>query len=233
MVSGQAGKGGRYRPVNKDKYDVGYEILFESREIPTFPRYLATKSGRIYSGRSRKFLKPWASSSGHLYVQVKDSAGVWKKRLVHRLVFAAWAGPIPDGLYVCHNDGDAANNAVNNLRVDDQKGNLSDQLKHGTRAFGERNGQAKLKETDVLQIKKMLEAEEMSQQEIAKQFGVSEQLICDIKKKRAWKTIVVYPNFGKTCTTCGGKGYHWDEDLRKKMVKTTCLICNGTGKARS
>jgi DnaJ-class molecular chaperone len=39
--------------------------------------------------------------------------------------------------------------------------------------------------------------------------------------------------FGQTCTVCGGKGYHWDEDLRKQMVKTTCLICNGTGKVKA
>ncbi len=38
--------------------------------------------------------------------------------------------------------------------------------------------------------------------------------------------------YGQTCTACGGKGYYWDNDMRKKMVKTTCLICNGTGKVK-
>jgi hypothetical protein len=36
--------------------------------------------------------------------------------------------------------------------------------------------------------------------------------------------------FGKGCSICKGKGFHWDEDGSGKTVKTTCLVCNGTGK---
>ena len=39
--------------------------------------------------------------------------------------------------------------------------------------------------------------------------------------------------FGKDCGVCHGKGYLWDNcTLTKKMVKTTCLICKGTGKEK-
>lgn len=39
--------------------------------------------------------------------------------------------------------------------------------------------------------------------------------------------------YGRECTACRGKGFHWDEcTLTKKMVKTNCLLCNGTGKAK-
>lgn len=32
------------------------------------------------------------------------------------------------------------------------------------------------------------------------------------------------------CTICGGKGFHLDYDkIQKKMLKTTCIICNGKG----
>jgi len=39
--------------------------------------------------------------------------------------------------------------------------------------------------------------------------------------------------FGKDCSICQGKGYFWDNDnMTKKMIKTTCLICKGTGKEK-
>lgn len=37
--------------------------------------------------------------------------------------------------------------------------------------------------------------------------------------------------FGKKCTACEGRGYHLDRcELTKKMLKTTCIFCKGTGK---
>ena len=38
--------------------------------------------------------------------------------------------------------------------------------------------------------------------------------------------------FGKDCV-CKGKGYHWDTDKTGKVFKTTCLICNGTGRRKT
>lgn len=37
--------------------------------------------------------------------------------------------------------------------------------------------------------------------------------------------------FGEQCGICRGKGYHWDENkITGKMIKTTCIICSGSGK---
>lgn len=38
--------------------------------------------------------------------------------------------------------------------------------------------------------------------------------------------------FGEECSICKGKGYHWDKDGFGKMVKTTCIMCKGTGKVK-
>jgi len=36
--------------------------------------------------------------------------------------------------------------------------------------------------------------------------------------------------FGERCDVCNGRGFHTDYDgVQKKWLKTTCLICNGTG----
>ena len=50
----------------------------------------------------------------------------------HRLVALAWIGPQPEGMEVCHNDGDSSNSHVDNLRWDTHRENMLDGVRHGT-----------------------------------------------------------------------------------------------------
>ena len=39
--------------------------------------------------------------------------------------------------------------------------------------------------------------------------------------------------YGKDCTACKKRGYHLDWDkMTMRMLKTTCLLCNGTGRCK-
>ena len=58
-------------------------------------------------------------------------AGRAAQRLVHRIVLEAFAGPCPEGMEGCHNDGDTSNNAVENLRWDTHSENNFDIVRHG------------------------------------------------------------------------------------------------------
>jgi hypothetical protein len=49
---------------------------------------------------------------------------------IHRLVWEAFVGPIPDGMSVCHNNGVAGDNKISNLRVDTQAANMRDMHQH-------------------------------------------------------------------------------------------------------
>lgn len=51
---------------------------------------------------------------------------------VHRIVMAAFKGPAPEGLEVCHNDGNRANNNLENLRYDTHQANMDDKYRHGS-----------------------------------------------------------------------------------------------------
>jgi hypothetical protein len=51
---------------------------------------------------------------------------------VHRLVAAAFLGPRPDGMMICHWNGDPADNRVENLRYATRVDNALDSLRHGT-----------------------------------------------------------------------------------------------------
>lgn len=44
----------------------------------------------------------------------------------------AFVGPCPDGMEVCHNDGNPENNRVENLRYGTRSDNMRDKRKHGT-----------------------------------------------------------------------------------------------------
>lgn len=75
-----------------------------------------------------KLLRPFADRSGHLRVEFPGRTVYF----VHRLVAAAFIGQCPDGMEVCHKDGDPANNRVGNLRYGTRSDNVQDMLRHGT-----------------------------------------------------------------------------------------------------
>ena len=54
----------------------------------------------------------------------------------------------------CHNDGDPANNHLENLRWDTYQSNEADKLRHGTRRLGSATGGSKLREEEVLEIRR-------------------------------------------------------------------------------
>ena len=85
------------------------------RDIPGYEGlYAATEDGRIWSYKSKKFLKPSKHQNDYLFVVLyKD--GVRKTCSVHRLVAETYL-PNPAGLpEVNHIDEDKSNNALSNL----------------------------------------------------------------------------------------------------------------------
>jgi hypothetical protein len=83
-----------------------------------------------------KILNPTkADKYGHLSVHL----GVDNKKYicaVHRLVLMAFVGKCPDGMECCHNNGDASDNKIENLRWDTHKNNNHDRKIHGNYKTG-------------------------------------------------------------------------------------------------
>lgn len=170
--------------------------MIEYRIVPGLPEYRVGDDGSVwsrYTSRGNpgchlsdvwKQLKP-SNVNGYRVVNLCSN----KKRhrwLVHRLVALAFLGPEPEGQEVCHDDGDPANNRLDNLRYDTRKGNMADQLKHGTRNRGRRQGHVKLTETDVLYIRKRYAEGGISQYQLAKRFDVHVMNINQIIHRKSW-----------------------------------------------
>jgi hypothetical protein len=107
---------------------------------------------------------------------------------VHRLVLIAFVGPPPRGMESCHDDGNARNNRVTNLRWDTKKNNLNDRVKHGTLSKGEKHGMVILRERDVFEIRKAA-SDGFVQRRIAEQFGISFSTVSKIVLRKTWKHI--------------------------------------------
>ena len=105
----------------------------EWRVVPAAPNYLVSNLGNVwptYAGRLMA-LNPHPDS-GHVYISLATESG--RRRFkVHRLVAELFIGPQPTPRHeVCHDDGNASNNVVDNLRWDTRSANVLDQVRHGT-----------------------------------------------------------------------------------------------------
>ena len=144
-----------------------------------------TTTDHLYPGKIRA-LTVAKQKDGYVSVSVSLYSGNCRKEVrVSNLVAAAFLGPRPDGHQVAHNDGNSMNNRLGNLRYDTPRGNAADKVAHGTQMRGERHPAAILSDAEVIEIKRL--AGEITQQQIAEKFGVSQSHISAIVtgKKRA------------------------------------------------
>lgn len=94
--------------------------------IPGFPDYEVSDMGRVKSyKRSAPYVMKPSTVKGYPCVRLRtDSAG--RDYRVHQLVILAFVGPCPEGMEVCHNDSNRANNHLSNLRYDTHQANIQE-----------------------------------------------------------------------------------------------------------
>lgn len=161
---------------------VGYEDLYQ---ISNFGRVKSLPKMRKYKLGSEYIMKP-TLQVGKKYFRIGLSKDKKVKTLkIHLLVLTAFVSSRPIGMQGCHNDGDSANNFLDNLRWDTPKNNQNDRKIHGTSVVGEGNGRAILNEKDVLEIR----ASPLNNEEISLKYGLALSYINNLKKKRTWAHI--------------------------------------------
>ena len=108
---------------------------------------------------------------------------------VHRYVCEQRHGP--SDLFALHRCGVPACINPNHLRWGGPKENSDDSKAHGTLAVGERCGPARLKETQVREIKQRLKERLVRGDLIAlaRKFNVNKATILDIKQNRTWRHV--------------------------------------------
>lgn len=92
-------------------------------------RYQVSDNGEIHSLLQKKVLTPRRNRAGYLTVLLSQG-GRSKRVYVHRVVLEAFVGPCPEGMETCHNNGNPADNHLENLRWDTHAANEADKRLH-------------------------------------------------------------------------------------------------------
>ncbi len=112
----------------------------------------------------------------------------------HRFSYALFVGPIKDGKMILHRRECGKRNCVNpnHLYMGTQKDNMRDRMIWGNSitAAGERNGQSKLSEADVISIRNMRKYEKIRYKDIADIYGVDPSQIGYIIRRVYWKHLL-------------------------------------------
>lgn len=172
-----------WRPV------IGYEDTYEVSDqgrVRSIARMVHFKDGRKRFYPSQ--ILNHGFSKGYPRVNLyKDF--VPRPRLVHQLVLDAFVGPVPNGQETRHYDGDRKNCTLGNLMYGTRSENYFDKYRHGKDVRGERHGLSKLKENDVINIRKMWASGKYSQAQIAEFFDIDPSHVSDIKNRYRWGHI--------------------------------------------
>lgn len=144
--------------------------------------YFAERSTKVENGCWEWSLR--VSPNG--YGQAKVSQKFWT---AHRLSWTYHKGPIPDGMIVCHKCDNRKCINPSHLFLGTTQDNVDDKMKKGrfVPSFGEKSGRSKLTESQVLSIR----ADQRPQSKIAKDFGIAQSNVCQIKLGKTWPHIKV------------------------------------------
>jgi len=121
-----------------------------------------------------------------------DGYGLWhiagKTVQAHRASYAYTKGPIPKGLHVLHScDNPTCVNPAH-LSLGTNQTNVDDSVSKGRNCRGTRNGNSKLTEDQVRQIRARYAAGE-SYPDLGIAFGVTSVLIGQIVRNKIWKHV--------------------------------------------
>lgn len=138
-ATADAARARRKNPAPPPSLEEKIEHGVRWRPVPSFFGYEVSDAGSVRSYRFERSTVAFTVAP-RLLTARPDPGGYLKVSLgrqgtfaIHRLVLAAFVGPLPEGMEVAHNDGDRTNNALGNLRYATHRENVGDQVRHGTR----------------------------------------------------------------------------------------------------
>lgn len=173
-------------------------ISEEWRVVSDSPNYEVSNLGRVrtvaatFRTPAGFLLCPFPSRRGYLVVSGPARPGRNRQQFsVHVLVCAAFHGAKPTPRHqAAHWDGNKNNNSAFNLRWATPKENVADMIRHGRKPMGENHPGHILTESAVRAIKHRLTISEYKTKDIAKQYGVSPQVINTIRRGKSWGWLI-------------------------------------------
>jgi len=151
--------------------------------------YAISDSGKVRREVSKTRAKAGTMLKGYIdrdgYANVGVSVhGKPKLIRVHRAVFTAFVGPIPQGFVINHKDGNKLHNAVSNLEAVSNRDNIL----HAYAVLNRSPTGNKIHESDVISIREK-HADGIAMKNLAKKYGLSHTAIMLIVRGKTWKRV--------------------------------------------
>ena len=160
-----------------------------------WPEYEVSNMGRVRRVGSGRVLQASPGITRYPRVRLSAPRRGQHTRYVHRLVAEAFIGPLGGelGLEVNHINGDKTDNRLVNLERVTALQNCCHAYAIGLRRphssnRGEINGSARLTEAEVRKTRRLIQGP-MASAQIARQFGVSQSSVFNIKTGRSWSWL--------------------------------------------
>lgn len=178
----------------------------DRKQIENTDDYYVKRDGTVVGARGLP-LTPVLTSSGYHQVTTKEG-GEWKSRVVHRLVAEAFIPNPENKPEVNHINGIKTDNRVENLEWVTSKENQIHANSVLGRQVGEKHPRSKLTDEQVHEICRRLEEGERNYT-IARDFGVDETTIVNIRKGKNWTHISKQYNMPYTSRNLSVEDVEW------------------------
>jgi hypothetical protein len=171
------------------------------RDIPGFIGYRVGDDGSVWSQRKKGVQKSGILTGTWIRMKTSPARGGYPRVGLRKnrkqylvtipvLVALAFLGPKPKGKdLVAHENGNPLDNSPTNLRYKTYRENSEDRERHGRTARGERQGKAKLTAEIVLAIRADYAKGGITQEELAKKYGVYQTAISRVVRREFWRHI--------------------------------------------
>lgn len=185
----------------------------EWRDVEISPQYKISNYGRVKSPQrttvyirgGKQFYRTYKGKilrislgNNYYFVGLKKTRNQKQKTyLIHRLIASAFIPNPENKPFVNHIDGNKLNNSIKNLEWCTYRENTDHAVKTDLVAFGSRSVKSKLKEMDVIAIKKYL-AEGYTCKDIANKYSVHITTISCINTGKNWRRIP-FPKYKQKC----------------------------------
>ena len=141
----------------------------------------------VAAGKPNECLLFDGSTNGNGYGKMTFGG---KTVAVHRYALTLFAGPCPEGMEACHATADICGNrhcfSPAHLRWGTREENEADKIPDGTTIRGTFNGNAKLEDVAVVEIRTRYAAGGTSQRKLAAEYGVHQSTIFEIIHRQKW-----------------------------------------------
>lgn len=176
--------------------------LFCNEEFKIKPSHIRYKKGNFCSKKCFYTYRIPLSDKFWCRVEKTDSCWIWKgscdqggygqfetrekyARHAHRFSYFLHYGEIPNGMCVCHSCDNPSCVNPTHLFLGTNLDNINDRQKKFRQAMGLSQGLAKLKESDIKEIRNL--ANTTSRRKIGKLFNVAMSTINAVVQRKTWK----------------------------------------------